>query len=201
MLGIGHSNLDDSNERKLRGLGEFWLTIFYVSSYIHKRRPYSATFHSASFNLNSFLALRIRPQTSSTIGGGGGVVTYLSPLRRERREKASTGDIFYQPLSNVMNSGQACRPCRGSCSLIPGRSCFGVLPGDEIVVSPPSPIVQPLPSERLAVGVAPRALWLAGIFLRRKEVMCRCSRDPHRLGVEMGGRHNDDTTAAVRCTV
>ena len=43
-----------------------------------------------------------------------------------------------------MNSGQACRPCRGSCSLIPGRRYFGDLPGDEIVVSPPSPIVEPL---------------------------------------------------------
>ena len=40
-----------------------------------------------------------------------------------------------------MNSGQACRSCRGSCT---GRSCFGGLPGDEIVVSPPSPIVEPL---------------------------------------------------------
>ena len=28
-----------------------------------------------------------------------------------------------------MNAGQACRPCRGSCSLIPGRGCFGDLPG------------------------------------------------------------------------
>ena len=43
-----------------------------------------------------------------------------------------------------MNSGQACRPCRGSCSLIPGRGCFGDLPGDEIVESPPPPIVEPL---------------------------------------------------------
>ena len=33
---------------------------------------------------------------------------------------------------------------RGSCSLIPGRGCFGDLPGDEIVVPPPSPIVEPL---------------------------------------------------------
>ena len=45
-----------------------------------------------------------------------------------------------------MNSGQACQPCRGSCSHIPGRGCFGDLPGDKIVVSPPSPIVEPLTS-------------------------------------------------------
>ena len=43
-----------------------------------------------------------------------------------------------------MNSGQACRPCRGSCIPIPGRDCFGDLHRDEIVVSPPSPIVEPL---------------------------------------------------------
>ena len=43
-----------------------------------------------------------------------------------------------------MDLGQACRPCRGSCSLIPGRGCFGNLLGDEIVVSPLSPIVEPL---------------------------------------------------------
>ena len=43
-----------------------------------------------------------------------------------------------------MNLGQACRLCRGSCSPIPGRGYFGDLPGDEIVVSPPSPIVEPL---------------------------------------------------------
>ena len=35
-----------------------------------------------------------------------------------------------------MNSGQACRLCRGSCSPIPGRGGFGDLLGDEIVVSP-----------------------------------------------------------------
>ena len=45
-----------------------------------------------------------------------------------------------------MNLEQACRPRRGSCRLIPERGCFGDLPGDEIVVSPPFPIVEPLVS-------------------------------------------------------
>ena len=43
-----------------------------------------------------------------------------------------------------MNLGLACRPYRGLSSLIPGRGCFDDLPGGEIVVSPPSPIVEPL---------------------------------------------------------
>ena len=43
-----------------------------------------------------------------------------------------------------MNSGQACRPCRGLCSPIPGRGYFGDIPGDEVVISPPSPVVEPL---------------------------------------------------------
>ena len=46
--------------------------------------------------------------------------------------------------SNAMNSGQACRPCRGLCSLIPGRGSFGDIPGNEIAVFPPSLIVEPL---------------------------------------------------------
>ena len=52
-----------------------------------------------------------------------------------------------------MNSGQACRPCRGSCSPISGRGCFGDLTGDEIVVSPPSPIVEPLASQNSDTGI------------------------------------------------
>ena len=43
-----------------------------------------------------------------------------------------------------MKLGQTCGLCRGSCSLIPGRGCFDDLPGDEIVVFPPSLIVEPL---------------------------------------------------------
>ena len=36
------------------------------------------------------------------------------------------------------------------------------------------------PSARLVVGIPPRALWLAGIFLRRKKIRT------HRLGAERG---------------
>ena len=43
------------------------------------------------------------------------------------------------PGDKEVNSGQACRSYRVSCSLIPGRSCFGDLPRDGIVVSSPPP--------------------------------------------------------------
>ena len=57
----GHSNHDGSNERKSHGLGEFQLTVLYVPSYTHERRPYSATtLYPTRFTLKSFLALRIR---------------------------------------------------------------------------------------------------------------------------------------------
>ena len=41
--------------------------------------------------------------------------------------------------------GARCRTCSGSYSPIPGRGCFGYLPGDRIVVSLPSPVVELLP--------------------------------------------------------
>ena len=57
------------------------------------------------------------------------------------------------------------------------------------------------PSARLTVGVPSRALWLAGIFLRRKK---RCTGVVKtRTGWVLKGEwgRNDDTTTAVRCTV
>ena len=53
-----------------------------------------------------------------------------------------------------MSSGQACRPYRVSRSSIPERGCFRDLPGDEIVVFPPSPIVEPLENGKLRLGFA-----------------------------------------------
>ena len=35
----------------------------------------------------------------------------------------------------------ACRPCRGSRSPVPWRVCFGGIPGEGIVNSPPPPVV------------------------------------------------------------
>ena len=82
--------------------------------------------------------------TSSTIVEGGDV-TNFPRFGRERHENGPYwGHIRPIPWSNAMNSGQACRTCRGFFSLIPGRGCFDDLLGDEIIVSPPSPVVEPL---------------------------------------------------------
>ena len=64
-----------------------------------------------------------------------------------------------------MNSGQACRSCRESCSPIPGRGCFGDLSGDEIVVSPPSPIVERLKLLVRFRFVSPRVVIVSRCFL------------------------------------
>ena len=51
---------------------------------------------------------------------------------------APTGDLFDPiPWRNELNRGKACREFRGPCSPFPGMGCFGDLPGDGIVVSPP----------------------------------------------------------------
>ena len=50
----------------------------------------------------------------------GGCNKFVPILGRNGTKIASAGDIFDQtPWSNAINSGQACRPCRGSCSPIP----------------------------------------------------------------------------------
>ena len=68
--------------------------------------------------------------TSSEGGGGGGT---KKPLPKT---------YFTSPLVKL-SSGQACLPCKGSCSPIPGRSCSGDIPADGIV-EPPPPFVERL---------------------------------------------------------
>ena len=55
-----------------------------------------------------------------------------------------------------MNSGQACRPCRGSCSPIPVMDCFGDLPGTKSSYPRPPQSLNPFaarPTCRIAVAV------------------------------------------------
>ena len=47
------------------------------------------------------------------------------------------GNSTKNSYGNELNSGQACRPCRGSFSPIPGRDCSGGIPGDGNVDLPP----------------------------------------------------------------
>ena len=48
-----------------------------------------------------------------------------------------------------MNSGQACRPCRGSCSPFPGRGCFGDLPGTKSSYPRPPQSLNPSPASAI----------------------------------------------------
>ena len=90
-------------------------------------------------------------KTSSTIGGGGCNI-FVPVLRGNGTKIAPPGYIFDQPPHGMSWIRGSCRGlCRGSRSLIPGRGCFDDLPGDEIVVSPPSLIVEPLVSNRVLV--------------------------------------------------
>ena len=81
-------------------------------------------------------------KTRSTIGGGRGCNKFVPVLGGNGTKIASAGDMFEQ------SPGQM-RWIRGNLAdhvggPIPGRGCFEDLPGDEIVVSLPFPIVEPL---------------------------------------------------------
>ena len=107
-------------------------------------------------SLMKITAFSIITGTSSKIERGRGCNIFVPVLGGNGTKIAPTGDIFDQPPGqNTMNSGQACRPYMGSCSLIPGRDCFGDLHEDEIVVSPPSQIVEPLLGLRSRVWLHP----------------------------------------------
>ena len=84
-------------------------------------------------------------------------MSHICPLfGRERHDNSPyRGHILLTPWSNAINSGQACRPCRGPCSLIFRRGCFGDLLGDQIVVLPPSLIVEPLSRGHKIDGTKP----------------------------------------------
>ena len=72
--------------------------------------------------------------------GGTGMSQICPRFGMGRHENSpSRGLIWPTPWWNESNSVQACRPCRGLCSPIPGRVCFSDLPGDRTVVSPPPP--------------------------------------------------------------
>ena len=77
--------------------------------------------------------------------GGEGMQQICPRFGRCRHENSPyRGHICPTPWWNELDSGQACRQCRGSCSPIPGSGCFGDLLEDGIVVSPSSPIVEQL---------------------------------------------------------
>ena len=73
------------------------------------------------------------------LGGGGGCNKFVPVLGGDGSKITPTRDIFDQPPGGMIS-------IRGKLADQPpgGRVCFGDLPGDGIVVSPPSPIVERL---------------------------------------------------------
>ena len=74
----GYSSHDGSDERKSRGLGEFYLMMLYVPAYTYEHRPYPATVYPTSFTLDSLHAFTVSAQrktygwcsTPSSMAGG-----------------------------------------------------------------------------------------------------------------------------------
>ena len=78
-------------------------------------------------------------------GRGRGCNNFFPVLGENGTKIAPTGDIFGKLADHVGDH----------VVLSPERGCFGDLPGDEIIVSPPSPIVEPLLSPRIGPSISP----------------------------------------------
>ena len=133
------------------------MNIFFAASFLLRcnaplrTRTSSPTFSTAKSNARD-LAQECDPFND---WGGAGSSNFVPAFGRGRHENSPyRGHIWPTPRWNEFSSGEACQPCRGSCSPIPGRGCFGNLHGDGIVVSPPSPIVEQLMCAVRGVGDA-----------------------------------------------
>ena len=84
--------------------------------------------------------------TSSTIGGGGrGCNIFVPVLRGKGTKIAPTGDIFDQPPGQIRRILSKLADHVGDHVVSsPEGTVLVTSPRDKIVVSPPSPIVEPL---------------------------------------------------------
>ena len=79
---------------------------------------------------------------------GGGCNKFVPVLGGNGKKIAPTGDIFDRtPGQMRLIRGKLADYVGDRAVLSPERGCFSDLPGDEIVVSLPSPIVEPLINE------------------------------------------------------
>ena len=82
--------------------------------------------------LTSTIAVGYLVVSRSTIGGGGGDVTILSPFwEGTARKHPLPGTYLTNPLVNDLNAGQACRPCGGDVVLSPEGVVLVTSPGME----------------------------------------------------------------------
>ena len=109
------------------------------SSRVPRRRPFmkppyaigsvpSSSGHAIAYRWRSLPRVR-RHRASKPQGSSERVLPW----------QITMDQLIFASLSHrtELNSGQACRPYRRSCSPILGSGCFGDHPGDGIVVSPP----------------------------------------------------------------
>ena len=103
---------------------------------------------------------------------------------------------------NELNSGQACRPCGESCSPIPGRECFGDLPGDGFVVSPPPQIAEILFSALQHLCFSPFFSGVQGRLPTPRQRKCqgiRSGSQQHPGGRSRSPHHSDHTFCRYVC--
>ena len=156
-----------------------------VPAYPHECRPYSATLYQTSFTLDSLRPSRFAP--SARLMGG------CTPFALCLPGDSSCGCMFWDERGGGL-TGQSLGPLVGTAAMtavmsanrvdlgsFSSRCCTfqrkhtSVDPIRLLYIRLALPFTLSLPSqfvayERLTVGVPPRALWLAGIFLRRKKI-------------------------------
>ena len=150
-----------------------------VPAYTHERKPYSANLYPTSFTLDSLLVLTIRAQRKTyvwwyTLGpmadsscdcmfwdkGGKGLTRQpVVTATMTAAMSASRGDLgsFSSRCCAFRRTHTSADPIRLLCIRL-------ALP---LTLSLPSRLAS---SARLSVGLPPRAIWLAGIFLRRNKI-------------------------------
>ena len=192
--------------------------MLYVTVNTYERRPYSATLYPTSCTLDSLLARsRFAPSARLVVcaspralwlsGGSscncliwdkrGGALT-RQPVGTPVGTAATTAVMSANRVNLGSFSSRCCASRRTHTRADPIRLlCIRLaLP---LTLSLPSRLA---PSANLAVGVPPRALWLTGIFLRRKKICAGVVRTCIDRVLKGEGRGiTTPLLAAVRCTV
>ena len=157
--------------------------MLYVPANAYERRSYSVTLYLTSFTLDFLLALTICAQRKTrglcfTSGPKACVFCFvcLYILGRDGRRTYTSGPTSgHRIIRTVLSTNRVdlgsfssrCCTFRRTHTSADSIRLLCIRLALPLSLSLPSRLA---PSARLAVGVPPRALWLAGIFLRRKKI-------------------------------